>query len=57
MIKYLEKYMRFSPVKPGTVFAVFDYTQSEIIGNIHDNPELLNDRHKETGNDQERAAR
>ena len=29
----------------------------EVIGNIHDNPELLNDRHKETGNDQERAAR
>lgn len=41
VIKYLEKYMRFSPTKPGTVFAVFDYTQSEIIGNIHDNPELL----------------
>ena len=40
-IKYLKKYMRFSPVKPGTVFAVFDYTQSEIVGNIHDNPELL----------------
>ncbi len=41
VIKYLEKYMRFSPTKPGTVFAVFDYTQSEIVGNIHDNPELL----------------
>lgn len=41
VIKYLEKYMRFSPVKPGTVFAVFDYTQAEIIGNIFDNPELL----------------
>lgn len=41
VIKYLEKYMRFSPVKPGTVFAVFDYTQSEIVGNIHDNPELM----------------
>lgn len=41
VIKYLEKYMRFSPVKFGTVFAVFDYTQSEIIGNIYDNPELL----------------
>ena len=41
VIKYLEKYMRFSPVKPSTVFAVFDYTQSEVIGNIHDTPELL----------------
>ena len=41
VIKYLEKYMRFSPTKPGTVFAVFDYTQSEVIGNIHDNPELM----------------
>lgn len=39
VIKYLEKYTRFAPVKPGTVFAVFDYTQSEIIGNIHDNPD------------------
>lgn len=43
VIKYLEKYMRFSPVKPGTVFAIFDYTQSEIIGNIYDNPELMED--------------
>lgn len=41
VIKYLEKYMRFSPVKPGTVFSVFDYTQAEVIGNIFDNPELL----------------
>lgn len=41
VIKYIEKYMRFSPVKPATVFAVFDYTQSEIIGNVHDNPELM----------------
>lgn len=41
VIKYLEKYMRFSPVKLGTVFTVFDYTQSEIIGNVHDNPELI----------------
>ena len=24
----------------------------EVIGNIHDNPELLNDRHKESSNDQ-----
>lgn len=41
VIKYLEKYMRFSPVKPGTVFAIFDYTQSEIIGNIYDTPKLM----------------
>lgn len=26
--------------------------ECEVIGNIHDNPELLNDRHKESGNDQ-----
>lgn len=36
VIKYLEKYMRFSPTNHRAVFAVFDYTQSEIIGNIHD---------------------
>lgn len=41
VIEYLVKYMRFAPVKPGTVFAVFDYAQSKIIGNIHDDPELL----------------
>ena len=41
VIKYLEKYMRFVATKPNTVFAVFDYKQSEIIGNIHDNPELM----------------
>lgn len=40
-IEYLEKYIRFSANKTGTVFAVFDLKQSEIIGNIHDNPELL----------------
>lgn len=53
VIKYIEKYMRFSPVKPGTVFAVFDYTQSVIIGNIHDNPELLR---RATGEDIGNAA-
>lgn len=50
VIKYIEKYMRFSPVKPGTVFAVFDYTQSVIIGNIHDNPEMLNATGDDIGN-------
>lgn len=40
-IEYLEHHIRFSANKPGTVFAIFNYTQSEIIGNIHDNPELL----------------
>lgn len=40
-IRYLEKYMRFSPVGYETVSAVFDYTQSEIASNIYDNPELV----------------
>lgn len=40
-IRYLEKYMRFSPVGYKIVSAVFDYTQSEIAGNIYDNPELV----------------
>lgn len=41
VIKYLEKYMRFSPTNHRAIFSVFDYTQSKIIGNIHDNPELM----------------
>lgn len=51
VIKYLEEYMRFSPVKPGTVFTVFDYTQSKIIGNIHDNPEMLSRADMPVSND------
>ena len=40
-ITYLKDFMRFSAVRPNSVFSVFNYTRSEIIGNIHDNPELL----------------
>lgn len=28
-------------IKPKTVFCVFAYQCGEVIGNIHDNPELL----------------
>lgn len=37
-IKYIEKYARFAPVKPETVFSVFALDQCCIVGNIHDNP-------------------
>ncbi|MCM1055622.1 MAG: YopX family protein [Bacteroides sp.] len=40
-IAFIEKYSRFAPRKTGTVFAVFLLENSVIIGNIHDNPELL----------------
>lgn len=40
-INYLKHYARFSAVKPNTVFCVFAYQMGEVIGNIHDNPELL----------------
>lgn len=40
-INYLTRYARFSAVKPKTVFCVFAYQCGEVIGNIHDNPELL----------------
>lgn len=53
VIKYLEKYMRFSPTNHRAIFSVFDYTQSKIIGNIHDNPELLK---RATGEDIGNAA-
>ena len=41
VVKYIEKYNRFSGVKPGTVFAVFNFSMAEIVGNVYDNPELL----------------
>lgn len=40
-INYLKHYARFSAVKPNTVFCVFAYQMGEVIGNIHDTPELL----------------
>lgn len=40
-IDYLTHYARFSAVKPNTVFCVFAYQRGEVIGNIHDNPELI----------------
>ena len=41
-IKYLTEYMRFAPARPGVVFTVMHNSRMEIIGNIHDNPKLLN---------------
>lgn len=40
-VKFIEKYSRFSGVKPGVVFSVFLFSNSEVVGNVHDNPELL----------------
>lgn len=40
-INYLPHYARFAAVKPNTVFSVFAYQRGEVIGNIHDNPELI----------------
>lgn len=40
-IRYIEQYCRFGGVKPHTVCAVFNFKNSVIVGNIHDNPELL----------------
>ena len=41
-VKFIEKYSRFAGVKPGVVFSVFLFSNSEVVGNIYDNPELLN---------------
>ncbi len=40
-VVYNEKYARFTFTKPNTVFAVFDTEKCEVVGNVHDNPELL----------------
>lgn len=50
-IKYIQKYQRFAPVRPNTVFAVFNLKMAEIIGNVHDNPELLTGGNENGHND------
>lgn len=40
-IRYVEKYMRFAPVRPGVVFAGFAFDRCRLVGNAHDNPELM----------------
>lgn len=41
VIEYIEKYSRFAATNPEIVFAGFDFGACEIVGNIHDNPDLL----------------
>lgn len=43
VIKWIDKYARFAFWKPDIVFAsgLYDYGQFEVIGNIHENPEML----------------
>lgn len=40
-IRYLTEYARFAGVRPGTVFSAEMLSGVEVIGNIHDNPELV----------------
>lgn len=40
-IRWIEGYARFAAWKPGTVFAVFDFTLGEVVGNICDNPDMM----------------
>ena len=41
VVKYIEKYSRFAGTMPGIVFSGFPLGNSIVIGNIHDNLELL----------------
>lgn len=41
VIRYLEKYTRFAGTNSRCVFAGFNIANSEVIGNVFDNPELL----------------
>lgn len=40
-MRYIEKYARFAGKNNDCVFAVVPFGAIEIIGNIHDNPELM----------------
>lgn len=53
-VVYNEKWARFTFTKPNTVFATFNLAKCEVIGNIHDNPQLLQST---TGENAENAAR
>jgi len=41
VVRYLDKYARFALTKPGVVFAGVAFCCCRVIGNIHDNPELM----------------
>lgn len=41
VVKYIEKYSRFSGTMPGIVFSGFPLSNSIVIGNIHDNQDLM----------------
>lgn len=41
IIAYIPQYMRFAGKRPQVIMAIFNFENSEVIGNIHDNPEML----------------
>lgn len=40
-VAYITQYARFAGRKPKTIMSIFPLEKSEVIGNIHDAPELL----------------
>lgn len=40
-VYFVNKYSRFAVIKQGVIAGIINFNNSEVIGNIHDNPELM----------------
>ena len=44
VIRYFDRYSRFAGKRKGAIFTIFVFANSEVVGNIYDNPELMEGR-------------